>query len=115
SRIKLTNLKLDLENKLKELEDALLSGKYELAGKLKYTIIPDLEKEIQAIQSDTSLVQDAVNDSDVAKVISKQTGIPMTKLLMSDREKLLNVDKELKLYVVGQNNAIDKISNCIRI
>jgi len=97
------NLKEDLDKKKKELDDAQLSGQYERAGELKYKIIPQIEEELSEIHTSSSMVADAVTDMDVARVISKNTGIPMSKLLLSEKHKLLNIDEELKKHVIGQD------------
>ena len=109
------NLKEDLDKKRKELEDAQLEGQYERAGELKYKVIPQIEAELADIHTSGVMVADAVTDMDVARVISKNTGIPMSKLLVAERQKLLDIDKELRAHVVGQDYAVDKISDCIRL
>jgi len=108
-------LKLDLDKFQKELEDAQLDGKYERAGELKYKIIPQIEKDLAEIHTSSQMVADAVTDMDVARVISKNTGIPMSKLLLSERQKLLHIDEELRQHVIGQDYAVNKISDCIRL
>ena len=109
------HLKEDLDKKKKELEDSQLEGKYERAGELKYKIIPQIEADLADIQTSSSQVADAVTDMDVAKVISKNTGIPMSKLLLSERQKLLHIDADLKKQVIGQDYAVDKIADCVRL
>ena len=109
------SLKEELDRAYKQLEDAQLAGEFEKAGQLKYNTIPNLEKNIDKINTDSGMVPDAVTDMDVARVISRTTGISMSKLLVTDREKLLNIDKELKKSVIGQDSAVNNVSDAIRI
>merc|ERR1712087_21633 len=108
-------LKEELDKKHKELEDAQLEGRFERAGELKYKLIPQIETELAEIHTSGQMVADAVTDLDVARVISKNTGIPMSKLLVGERQKLLHIDEQLRAHVVGQDYAVDRISDCIRL
>lgn len=108
-------IKEEIEKAEKDLEDAQLAGRYDRAGEIKYQVLPGLRDKIKAINLDTSMVAEAVTDADIAKVIAHTTGIPVEKLLLGEKEKLLTMDKELGKRVVGQDHAIDKISDAIRI
>jgi len=108
-------LKSELDRCQKELQDAQLEGKYERAGEIKYKLIPQIEKELAEIHTSSTMVADAVTDMDVARVISKNTGIPISKLLLTEKQKLLHIDQELKQHVIGQDYAVNKISDCIRL
>ena len=110
-------LKEELDRKQKELDDAQLSGKYDVAGELKYNTIPELKNRIDQYtkESDISMVADSVTDTDVARVIGNITGIPMAKLVKSKRQKLLEIDGEISKHVIGQNEAVKAVSDAIRI
>ena len=110
-----SNMKLELERAQKRLEDALVTGNFNEAGELKHKTIPALEKKLGNIVSDVSMVADSVTDMDVARVIAKMTGISISKLLLSDKDKILKVNDWLKQYVIGQDTAINKVSSCIQI
>lgn len=91
------------------------------AAELKYGKIPqvqkllkDAQKKWQSIPSTDKLLKEQVTEEDIAAVVARWTGIPVTRLLASESEKLLNLDKELKEKVVGQDIAMNKISNAIR-
>lgn len=99
-----------------EAEKALRSGKFELAGKLQYKEIPELENRLKTLQeknNSTNSVETVTPDM-IASVVSKWTGIPVDKLVGSEREKLLNLEKNLALRVVGQDSAISAVANAVR-
>ena len=99
-----------------EAEKALRNGQFEKAGELQYKEIPELEKRLNALQeqnqNQTSL--ETVTPDMIASVVSKWTGIPVDKLVGSEREKLLNLEKNLAQRVVGQDAAITAVSNAVR-
>lgn len=99
-----------------ELEKMLREGNFERAGELKYVEIPRLEKVIgSASAEENTILPDAVTESDVAAVISRLTGIPISRLLMGEKEKLLHMEDELRKRIVGQEHALTAISNAVRI
>ena len=111
-------IKEKLENINKEIEKAENEANLELASKLKYQDKPQLEKEIEAKENkvkeqELTLVHHKVTEDEIAKVISKWTGIPITKLTSTEREKTLHLAEDLHKRVIGQDNAIDKVANCI--
>eukprot|EP00494_Astrolonche_serrata_P033151 UN33420 len=108
-------IKEDIIKAQKDLEDAQIAGRYDRAGEIKYQVLPRLKEKVENMDLDTSMVSDAVTDADIARVIAHNTGIPVEKLLMGEKEKLIHMDKELKKRVVGQDHAVDKISDAIRI
>lgn len=107
-----------------ELEQAEREGDWSRASELKYGLIPDLEaktaKAEKAEQSDegstvnASLIHEEVTEDDIAAVVSKWTGIPMDKMLESQRQKLLSMEENLQRRVVGQDEAVVAVSNAIR-
>lgn len=109
------NLKIKLENYNHQLEKAYNEGNYNEAAKLKYSLIPDIEKKINEKNnnSENKILSETVTDEDVAEVVSKWTHIPVTKLLKGDKEKLINLADTLKQRVIGQDHAIDLVANAI--
>lgn len=99
-----------------EAEKALRNGLYEQAGELQYKEIPDLEAKLKALQasraSETSI--ETVTPDMIASVVSKWTGIPVDKLVGGEREKLLHLEENLAKRVVGQDEAIQAVSNAVR-
>ncbi len=96
------------------VEKALRDGQYEKAGELQYKEIPDLEKKLVALSAQTTTTVETVTPDIIASIVSKWTGIPVDKLLGSEREKLLSMEKELSRRVVGQDVAIVSVSNAVR-
>ncbi|MGN1063689.1 MAG: ATP-dependent chaperone ClpB [Alphaproteobacteria bacterium] len=98
------------------VEQALRDGQYEKAGELQYKEIPDLEKRLAELnthnQTHTSL--ETVTPDVIAGVVSKWTGIPVDKLLGGERQKLLDMEKNIARRVVGQDEAITAVSNAVR-
>lgn len=99
-----------------EVEKSLREGLYEKAGKLQYKEIPELEKRLQDLneQNQSQTTVETVTPDMVASIVSKWTGIPVDKLLGSEREKLLNMEKNIAKRVVGQEDAIVAVSNAVR-
>ena len=101
-----------------DIEKAENNGDLTLASKLKYQDLPILNNELKELEKDTTeheltLAHNKVTDEEIAKVISKWTGIPVSKLNNSDREKTLNLESEIKKKVIGQDEAIKKVSEAI--
>lgn len=109
-------LKEDLDKANAQLEQAERVGKYDQAGELKYGIIPDLQSKIKEIERNdgASLIREAVTDEDIAIIVSKVTGIPVDKMLTSEKEKLLKMEETLQKMVIGQEDAISAVSNAVR-
>ena len=107
--------KSELEKAKYELELAENNYDLENAAKLRHGIIPKLEKELNEIQnsSNKKLLSDTVTSEHIADVISKWTNIPVTKLMSSEKEKLLHLEDALKKRVKGQDNALNLVSNAI--
>ena len=100
----------------RELEISQRDSNYERAGELMYGIIPDLEKALNQVKSSSGniIVKEEVTAEDIASVVSKWTGVPLTKLLQTEREKLLDTEKILEKRVIGQKEAINTVANAIR-
>ena len=107
----------ELKNQLVALQDKYMQeGNLQEASKLQYGDIPKITKEIadlEAKESDDALLQEKVTVDNVSEVISRWTGIPMNKLMASEREKLLALDDTLKVRVIGQDDAITKVTDAI--
>ncbi|MAP81463.1 MAG: ATP-dependent chaperone ClpB [Aequorivita sp.] len=115
------NLKTQIENFKLEAERAEREGDFGKVAELRYGKIKDAQAalsklETQLAENDeaTSMIKEEVTREDIAEVVAKWTGIPVTKMLQSDREKLLNLESHLHKRVVGQNEAIVAVSDAIR-
>ena len=99
-----------------EVEKALRDGAYEKAGELQYKNIPEMEKQLAILdeQNQKAPAIETVTPDIIASIVSKWTGIPTTKLMGSEREKLIHMENELAQRVVGQDNAIRAVSNAVR-
>lgn len=109
-------LKKKLEQKRFELESAFSKGDYKKASELQYGEIPALEKEIKDFENmnkDNRLLSETVTEDDIASVISKATNIPISKLMQGEREKVLTLADTLRKRVIGQDNAIELVSDSI--
>ena len=112
----LKDKKAILDRKRFELETAYNQGDFEKASKLQYQVIPALEKEISDFENqnkDNKLLSETVSDEDIAQVVSKWTNIPVSKLMQGEREKVLKLADNLKRRVIGQDEAINLISDAI--
>jgi len=119
SRLQKLRLQIDqLKNELEKAEREVLLDK---AAEIKYGKLPQLEKQLKEeeekwkkIPKEEKLLKEEVTDDDVAKIVSRWTGIPVTRLLRSEAEKLAHLEDELKQKVVGQDQALVKIAKAIR-
>ena len=115
---KVQRLREQIEQTNAKIEKAQNEYNLNLAAELKYGTLPQLQKELdeaeaKANNSNEALLRDQVKEDEIAKIISRWTGIPVSKLVESEREKLLNLDKILHKRVIGQDEAVDKICNAI--
>ncbi|MDN6310126.1 MAG: ATP-dependent chaperone ClpB [Psychroflexus sp.] len=113
--------KTDLENFKIEADRAERDGDYGRVAELRYgkiketqTKLEELKVKVEEQKSETSLIKEEVEYEDIAEVVSKWTGIPVTKMLQTEREKLLYLEDELHKRVVGQNEAIEAVSDAVR-
>ena len=113
--------KQDIENLKLEAERAEREGDYGKVAEIRYSKLKALEDDIAHIQSqlanaqgDNSLVREEVTADDIAEVVSRWTGIPVTKMMQSEREKLLHLENELHKRVIGQDEAIIAVSDAVR-
>ena len=115
------NIKTEIEAFKQEADKAERDGDFGKVAELRYGKIKeaneklvDLETNLAENENDTSLIKEEVTTEDIAEVVAKWTGIPITKMLQSDRDKLLKLEDELHQRVVGQNEAIVAVSDAIR-
>ena len=111
----MTEIKDKLDKAKNEVQIAERNGQYERAGELQYGIIPGLSAELETLEKNTKRTeQQTVQSEDIAKVVSKWTGIPIEKMLSSEREKLLQLEEHLKKRVIGQDEAVEAVANAVR-
>ncbi|KQY12191.1 ATP-dependent chaperone ClpB [Rhizobium sp. Root482] len=113
------DLKRQLDEARNELAIAQRKGEFQRAGELAYGVIPKLEKELEASESQDSsaldpMVQEVVTPDNIAHVVSRWTGIPVEKMLEGQRDKLLRMEDELSQWVVGQGDAVQAVSRAVR-
>ncbi|PRX46423.1 ATP-dependent chaperone ClpB [Salegentibacter salegens] len=115
------NLKSDIENFKAEAERAEREGDYGKVAEIRYGKIKEAQEKLEVLQktvaenqNEKSLIQEEVTNEDIAEVVAKWTGIPVTKMLQTDREKLLKLEDELHKRVVGQEEAIIAVSDAVR-
>ena len=113
--------KHDIEETKAAAERAERSGDLEQAAQLRYGNLPDLERtlvdrqtNLEALQTDTKMLKEEVDDEDIAEVVSRWTGIPVSKLMEGEVQKLVRLEDHLHDRVVGQNDAVASVANAIR-
>ena len=115
------NAKLDIENFKIEAEKAERDGDYGLVAELRYGKIKKAQEDLEILQktldenqSENSLIKEEVVYDDIAEVVAKWTGVPVTKMIQSEREKLLKLEAQIHKRVVGQEEAIVAVSDAVR-
>ena len=118
---KLREIQQHIEDLRIEEEQAKRKGKLDRAAEIQYGEIPNLEREMAAqqeylktLQAHGKLLNEEVTDEDIAKVVSKWSGVPVEKLLEGEREKLLLMENNLRRRVVGQEEAVEIVANAVR-
>ena len=114
--IDIQKLKTEIEENKNNLNILQRNGKLSEAGELAYSKIPSLENNLKKLESNKKLktiLSKEVTSQEIAEVISKATGIPIQKMLEGEKEKILNMERDLKERVIGQKVAISTISKCI--
>ncbi len=112
-------IRAKLEQTKADIETATRTGDYAKAGELQYSILPKLQAQLEesekaaAQKQENSLLRDRVTEEEIARIVARWTGIPVEKLVEGEREKLLNLDKILHQRVVGQDEAVKKVSEAI--
>ena len=118
---RIQNAKQEIENCKFEAERAEREGDYGRVAEIRYGKIKNLEEDIKRVQGelhstqgDSAMIKEEVTAEDIADVVSRWTGIPVSKMLQSEREKLLNLEEELHKRVIGQDEAIVAVSDAVR-
>jgi ATP-dependent Clp protease ATP-binding subunit ClpB len=113
---KINELKGKIEQAKYELEVAQRDGNLAKAGEISYGTIPTLQKELVVFEEQTSqkMMRESVGEDDIAAIIAKSTGIPVDKILSGEKEKLLKMEDFLRNRVVGQEEALQAVSNAVR-
>ena len=118
---KIQDNKLQMERLKSEAERAEREGNYGKVAEIRYGKLKELEADIERIQAQLknaqgaeAMVREEVTADDIAEVVSKWTGIPVTRMLQSEREKLLHLEEELHKRVIGQDEAIQAVSDAVR-
>ena len=112
-------LKGEIEHMHAEIENAQLNYEYEKAARLKYSDLPALEKQLQEAETlseknnQNSLVHDTVTEEEISGIVAKWTGIPVARLMEGEREKILHLDEYLHKRLVGQDEAVQKVTEAI--
>ena len=110
-------LKEEKEKAQFDLDLAFSRGEYEKAGELKYKTIPNLTKRLEELDKSAkngeSLLSEVVDEEEIAKIISKQTNIPLSRIQKGDKQKVLDLKKTLEKRVIGQDEALTLVSNAI--
>ncbi len=116
---KVQSLRAEVESTKAEIEKATRTGDYAKAGELQYGKLPSLQKELEAEEKlanekkEASLLRDRVTDEEIARIVARWTGIPVAKLVEGEREKLLRLPDVLHQRVIGQDEAVQKVSDAI--
>ncbi|HGO5853870.1 TPA: ATP-dependent chaperone ClpB [Mannheimia haemolytica] len=113
------HIKSELENARIAMDQARRENDFEKMSELQYGVIPNLEKQLQAVENgeknaDAQLLRTKVTEEEIAEVLSKATGIPVSKMMEGEKEKLLRMEEVLHTRVIGQNEAVDAVANAIR-
>ncbi|AVX54857.1 ATP-dependent Clp protease subunit B [synthetic bacterium JCVI-Syn3A] len=112
---RINSVKSSIESLKQELETAQNDGNYKRAGEIQYSLLPSLEKSLALFEKQTGskMISEEVTEHEIAKVVSKSTGILVDRLISSEKEKLLNLEDLLKKYVKGQDQAIKAVTSAI--
>ena len=111
--------RLELENLKVKADEAERNGDYAKVAEIRYGKIGDLQKQIEELQAkkaanENPLINEEVNPEDIAEVVAKWTGIPVKRMLQSEKDKLLHLEEELHKRVIGQDEAIKAVSDAVR-
>ena len=116
---KVQSLRAEVESTKAEIEKATRTGDYAKAGELQYGKLPTLQKQLEEeekiaeAKKESSLLRDRVTDDEIARIVARWTGIPVSKLVEGEREKLLRLPDTLHQRVIGQDEAVQKVADAI--
>ncbi|WP_439242203.1 ATP-dependent chaperone ClpB [Lonepinella sp. BR2474] len=112
------HIKAELENARTQMEQARRAGDLNKMSELQYGIIPNLEKQLAEVDKadgkEMTLLRNRVTDEEIAEVLSRATGIPVSRMMEGEKEKLLRMEDELHKRVIGQGEAVEAVANAIR-
>ncbi|MBE2896864.1 ATP-dependent chaperone ClpB [Pasteurellaceae bacterium HPA106] len=112
------HIKAELDNARIQMEQARRASDYEKMSELQYGVIPELEKQLQVAESqegkEMTLLRYRVTDEEIAEVLSRATGIPVSRMMEGEKDKLLRMEQALHKRVIGQSEAVDAVANAIR-
>jgi ATP-dependent Clp protease ATP-binding subunit ClpB len=118
---KMRSAKEELEKARLELEQARQGGDLNRAAELQYGRIPSLEKQLESeqnhlseLQNDGVMLKEEVDEEDIAEVVAKWTGVPVSKMLEGEMQKLVTMEDRLRLRVIGQDEALEAVANAVR-
>ena len=118
---KIQQNKVEIENLKFEAEKAEREGDYGKVAEIRYGKLQALDKEIEDtqkqlrdMQGDKAMIKEEVDAEDIADVVSRWTGIPVSKMLQSEKDKLLHLEEELHQRVIGQDEAIEAVEDAVR-
>ena len=118
---KIQQNKVEIENLKFEAEKAEREGDYGKVAEIRYGKLQALDKEIEEtqqklreMQGDTAMIKEEVDAEDIADVVSRWTGIPVSKMMQSEKDKLLHLEEELHERVIGQDEAIEAVADAVR-
>lgn len=113
--------KLEIEDYRREADEAERQGNYERVAELRYGREKEAEKEIEQLKKELdqlkdgeSMIKEEVDSEDIAEVVARWTGIPVSKMMQSERDKLLHMEVEIRKRVIGQDEAIEAVSDAVR-
>lgn len=119
--LKIRQIKSELEEKRGKEQRAAQSGDLEEAARLRYGLIPELQKRLEEenkrlveLQQEKRMLKEEVDEEDIADVVSKWTGIPISRMLETEKERLLHIEEKLRERVIGQDEAILSVANAVR-
>ncbi len=115
--------KEDIEHLKNEASRAERDGNFSLTAEIRYGKIPEIQAKLEVLNAELKVMQDngnmlvkeEVDAEDIAEIVHKWTGIPVSRMLQSEREKLIHLEKELEQRVVGQDEAVEAVANAIRL
>ena len=114
------NIKEEIERATAEMEEAQRTFRYEEAARLKYSVLPELQKKLEQANKDSKntdgtdkILRDTVTEEEITGIVARWTGIPVSKLKASEREKILSLEDTLHKRVIGQDEAVRKVSEAI--
>jgi ATP-dependent Clp protease ATP-binding subunit ClpB len=117
----IATIKSEVENKKREAELAKNSGEYQKVAEIEYGSVPkllndakELEEKWKEMQREGTLLKNSVDEDAIASIVSRWTGIPVNKMLQSEKEKILHVEDELNLSVIGQERAVHAVARAIK-